>query len=150
MVTPFPGSPHQGISVRLSTVLSIALATPGYAHVYAPGVVQLFPATQLEPDVLIVAARQPLGAPWVDVTERWLAVEVFSRSSRRYDRDFKRDAYLALGVREVWLVDIADKSVDVCRERGAGRVVRDVIRWHITELDRTVEVNLSELFAGLD
>lgn len=48
-------------------------------------------------------------------TEHWLAVEVFSPSSRLYDRDFKRVAYLALGVAEVWLVDVVAKTVEVHR-----------------------------------
>ena len=33
---------------------------------------------------------------WANVTEHWLAVEVLSRSSRFYDREFRRDAYFAL------------------------------------------------------
>jgi Uma2 family endonuclease len=76
-------------------------------------------------------------------------VEVFSRSSRRYDRDFKRDAYLALGVSEVWLVDIGEYSLEVCRAAGGGEVVRDVIEWHLPQLQRTVRIALAEFFAGL-
>jgi len=89
----------------------------------------------------------PLGTPWVAMTGHWLAIEVLSPSSHRYDRDFKRDAYLALGVKEVWLVDIADKSVAVCRERGVETVVRDVIRWRIDASDRIVDVYLQSRFA---
>jgi Uma2 family endonuclease len=149
MVTPLAGSPHQGVATRLAMEIAIALQKPGLAHVYAPGVVQYFPFTQLEPDVLVVPSRFPIGAPWAQMTEHWLAVEVFSRSSHRYDRDFKRDAYLALGVQEVWLVDIRGKSVEVCRAPGAGTVVRDVIDWRIPSLDRAVRIDLAEIFAGL-
>ena len=83
------------------------------------------------------------------MTERWLAVEIMSRSSRRYDRDFKRDAYLALGVHEVWIVDIRDKSVEVCSERGDGELVRDVIAWRVPESGVTIPVELSKIFAGI-
>ncbi|MDQ2666967.1 MAG: Uma2 family endonuclease [Gemmatimonadota bacterium] len=117
MVTPSPGSPHQSVATRLAVELAIALQKPGFAHVYAPGAVQFFPFTQLEPDVLVVSSNSPPDAPWVEMTDKWLAVEVFSASSRRYDRDVKREAYIALGVREVWLVDIADKSEDATTGR---------------------------------
>jgi len=150
MVTPSPGSPHQGIAARLAITLGVALQIPGHAYIYTPGVVQLPPRTQLQPDLLVAPARLPIGAPWVDMKDQWLAVEVLSPSSRRYDRDFKRNAYLDLGVREVWLVDIRDRSVEVCQRRGEGDVVRDVIHWHIAEITQTVDVDLRELFAGLD
>ncbi|CAN5913781.1 Uma2 family endonuclease [soil metagenome] len=149
MVTPSPGSPHQGVATRLAVELAIAVQKPGFAHVYAPGAVQYFPFTQLEPDILVVSSRYPLDAAWVEMTEKWLAVEVFSRSSRRYDRDFKRDAYFALGVSEVWLVDIGENSVEICRAPGGGEVVRDDIEWHLPQLQRTVRIELAELFAGL-
>lgn len=150
MVTPSPGSPHQGIATRLSIRLGLALELSGHVHIYTSGVVTLPPHTQLQPDLLVVPARLPIGAPWVDMTDHWLAVEVLSRSSRRYDRDFKRDAYLDLGVREVWLVDTRDRSMEVCRRRGTGDVVRDMIHWRIPDIAKTVDVDLHELFAGLD
>jgi Uma2 family endonuclease len=84
------------------------------------------------------------------VNEHWLAIEVLSRSSRIYDREFKRDAYFALGVQQVWLVDRADKSVEICRERGAGEVVRGTIRWRVPTLDLIVSISLAEVFAGIE
>ena len=111
--------------------------------------VQLFPFTQLEPDVLVVPSRFPMDAPWVEMTEHWLAVEVLSRSSRRYDRDFKRDAYLALGVKTVWLVEIADRCVDVCDIQGAGRAMRESFDWHVRDPDVNVRIDMDVLFAGL-
>jgi Uma2 family endonuclease len=149
MVTPSPGSPHQGVATLIAAELVIALQKPDHAHVYAPGVVQLFPLTQLEPAVLVVPSRFALDAPWVEMTEHWLAVEVLSPSSRRYDRDFKRDAYLALGVQSVWLVDIADRSIEVCEKKGTGRTMRESFDWYVSAADINVRIHPSELFAGL-
>jgi Uma2 family endonuclease len=84
------------------------------------------------------------------VSEHWLAVEVLSRSSRIYDREFKRDAYFALGVQQVWLVDRSNKSIEVCRARGVGEVVRDTVRWIVPTLDLIIRIPLDEIFAGLD
>jgi Uma2 family endonuclease len=66
-----------------------------------------------------------------------------------YDREFKRDAYLALGVREVWLVDVRDRSIEVCVRRGAGRVIRDALTWSAPDDDASVHVELAELFSGI-
>jgi Uma2 family endonuclease len=149
LVTPAPGLPHQAIATRLSTRLSNAVAVPGHAHVVGPGAIVVPPGTQLEPDILVFPARYRLDAQWQAVDEHWLAVEVISRSSRMYDREFKRDAYFALGVAEMWLVDFRDHSVEVCRRRGPGEIVRDLIRWRVPTLDLVVGVDLSEIFAGL-
>jgi Uma2 family endonuclease len=72
---------------------------------------------------------------------------VLSRSSRIYDREFKRDAYFALGLKQVWLVDWHGRSVEVCTAKGKSSVVRDAIRWRIAGAD--VSVDLHEVFAGL-
>ena len=79
-------------------------------------------------------------------TERWLAVEVLSPSSRVYDRDFKRDAYLSLGVQEVWLVDPTLEEIEVSRPRGQRENVRDLIRWRAPTLDVVVTINLRDVF----
>jgi Uma2 family endonuclease len=71
------------------------------------------------------------------------------RSSRVYDREFTRDAYLALGVREVWLVNVRDRSIEVCLFSGAGRVVRDAVTWTAPDGDVSVHVELAELFSGI-
>jgi Uma2 family endonuclease len=66
-----------------------------------------------------------------------------------YDREFKRDAYLALGVREVWLVDVRDRSIEVCVRKGAGRVVRDALTWSAPDGAVSVQVELEGLFSDI-
>ena len=149
LVTPAPGSEHQLIASRIAHVFLNALQSPGHAFVYLPGAVSFPPRTQLEPDILVVPARYPVSDAWADTTEHWLAVEILSPSSRVYDREFKRDAYLALGVREVWLVDKTDRSVEVSRVRGSSETVRNTIIWRVPTLGIDVRVDLTEVFAGL-
>lgn len=147
LVTPAPRVAHQGVASRLAAAASSALQLTNHAWVMSPGAVVSMPRTQLQPDVLVYPSRFPLSGTWVDISEHWLAVEVLSRSSRVYDREFKRDAYLALGVQEVWLVDIEKRCVEVSRERGECMMVRDELVWH-TPVGVDVVVNLAELFAG--
>lgn len=150
LVTPAPSIAHQLIASRLAHVFMNALQGPGHAFIYLPGAVSFPPRTQLEPDILVVPARYPLSEKWADTTEHWLAVEILSPSSRVYDREFKRDAYLALGVHEVWLVDKTDRSVEVSRVPGKHETVRDAILWRVPTLDLDVPVDLSEVFAGIE
>src|SRR5690349_3844784 len=144
IVTPAPRLVHQIVASRLLQALGTPLA--GIAHVVGPGVVVRIPGTQLEPDVLVFPSRFAPSQSWGDVTEHWLAVEVLSRSSRIYDREFKRDAYFALGVQQVWLVDIEERSVDAWFARSEHDIVRDIIRWRVPTTGRVVAINLAGIF----
>ena len=148
LVTPSPGSAHQGVAAGLAALFASHILARRI-RLFSPGVVTTPPLTQLEPDLLIVPPRFALGTPWAEIGEHWLAVEILSRSSRVYDREFKRDAYLALGVREVWLVDLRDRSIEVCTQPGEGRLVRDAVTWSTPDGDVSVHVELAELFDGI-
>jgi Uma2 family endonuclease len=145
LVSPGPGLPHQRVAARIQRELFAALK-PGLACVTGPGTVELWPKTHLEPDILVFPARFPMTARWADVNEHWLAVEVLSRGSHMYDREFKRDAYLALGVREVWLVDRREQCVEVCRAKGVVEIVRDVLRWRAPVGDVELQIEVPKLF----
>jgi Uma2 family endonuclease len=147
LVTPQASATHQIVASRIHVKLAVALQQVGLAHVVSPGAVVQLPRTQLQPDILVYPARFSPTTDWRKVTEHWLAVEVFSRSSRIYDREFKRDAYLALGLPQVWLVDWHERFVEVCTANETSRVISDAIRWRVAGID--VVVNLREVFAGL-
>jgi Uma2 family endonuclease len=127
----------------------VGIDSAGGVHVVARGVVSRPPRTQLEPDVLVYPARVPISAPWSAITEHWLAVEIFSPSSKIYDREFKRGAYLTLGVKEVWLVDADERTVEVSRPNGVVEVIRDRLEWAIPGTDRNVTIELDDLFEGI-
>ena len=147
LVTPHAAAGHQVVANRIQFEVSASLQKPGLAHVVGPGAVVRMPRTQLQPDILVYPARFSPKTDWRNITEHWLAVEVLSRSSRVYDRDFKRDAYFALGLRQVWLVDWRERLVEVCTTRARRRVVRDTIRWRVAGTE--VAIDLREIFAGL-
>ena len=149
LVTPAPAAIHQLVASRFQVELAIGLMRPGHAHVVGPGAVVRKPRTQLQPDILVYPSRFKPTLDWPKITEHWLAVEVLSRSSRIYDRDFKRDAYFALGVEQVWLVDWREQVVEVCTGAGRTRRVRDVIRWRVETAGTTVMIDLAEVFAGI-
>lgn len=150
LVTPSPSYAHQVIISRLQLRLMQAVMIEGAALVVSPGAITVAPRTQLEPDILVHPARYCLAAKWEEIDEHWLAVEVMSRSSRVYDRETKRDAYIALGVQEVWLVDRWNKVVEVSRAGEPAEVVRDVLHWRVRTLEREVAISLMDVFVDAE
>ena len=147
LVTPAPRAVHQIVVARIQHRLTAAVGSSAY--VVGPGAISVPPGTQLQPDILVYPSRFSPTTDWLNVDEHWLAVEVLSRSSRMYDREFKRDAYFALGVREVWLVDVVKQCVEVCRSRGAGEVVSDTVEWMVPATKLATRVPLAEIFQGV-
>jgi Uma2 family endonuclease len=148
LVTPSPGLPHQSVAMRLSVLLAEFLRPEAGVEVWGPGVVQIEPDFQCEPDILV--GRFPPDADWASMTDRRLAVEVSGVGSRVYDREYKRDAYLSVGVAEVWLLDLALQAVLVSR---AGEPAKDVlhrtsVRWR-SPAGRELVFDVPSLFAGL-
>lgn len=150
LVTPQAALVHQAIAARLVAALFEVVQKPGYAWVLGPGAVIRPPNTQLQPDLLVIPARFSLSAGWKKVTEHWLAVEILSPSSRVYDRDFKRDAYFALGVREVWIVDPRKKTVEVSQNAGGFELITTQLEWTPPVPDVRLTLDLNDLFAGLE
>jgi len=150
LVTPQAAFGHQAVAFRIASALDTFLGAGTHGRVVAPGAVEIRPKTHLEPDVLVVPARFPLSSKWSDIRDWWLAVEVFSPSSVIYDRDFKRNAYLALGVAEVWLVDLDEREVFVSRRGGPTDLrCRERLVWTPAEMPEPLELNLATVFAGL-
>jgi Uma2 family endonuclease len=147
LVTPAPSMQHQVIATRLANILSNAVGSA--AHVVAFGAIQLGDKTQFLPDVLVVPSSYPPSANWRDIHGWWLAIEVMSRSSRAYDREVKRGAYLMLGVEEYWLVDPRTKSIEIWKP-GEPRptTVADVFEWRPRSLQRTIVIDLAKVFAA--
>src|SRR5829696_6375964 len=75
-------------------------------------------STYLEPDMMYVSRelRQEMGTKR---TSADIVFEFLSRSTSVYDRTTKADTYLALGVRELWLIDPVTATIEV---RHAGKV----------------------------
>ncbi len=145
-----PALPHQIVATRIAGAFLQALKAEPGALVTAPGVVRLPPKTELPPDILVSRKPGP-GSTWDDVTEHWLAVEVLSPASRLYDRTYKRDAYLQLGVAEVWLVDLEARRVFVSstQPKRTDEPCTEVVTWRSPDMGTTVEISLAELFADI-
>jgi Uma2 family endonuclease len=150
LVTPAPMPPHQVVIAELMGDITLYVKSAGLARVVSPGAVEIAPKTHLEPDLLVFPATEPLNQKWAAIRRWWLAVEVFSDSSVIYDRDFKRDAYLAMGVAEVWLVDWWDRAVYVSRGGAPKDVLhRETLSWHPAGMPDPLHFDLEHIFRDL-
>ncbi len=116
-----PSTQHQLISGELFAQLHAYLADKKCRVISAPFDVRLFEekndrpedvTTVVEPDLVVVCDPSKLddrgckGAPD-------LVIEILSPSTRRHDRLIKWELYQRAGVREYWIVDPEDKTVQV-------------------------------------
>lgn len=121
LMAPAPSRAHQGISMELSRQFANYLEGKKCKAYHAPFDVRLFEQegdnpedvdTVVEPDITIVCDLSKLddrgckGAPD-------MVVEILSPSTQRHDRLVKLGLYQRAGVREYWIVDLAEKSVQV-------------------------------------
>ena len=85
----------------------------------------------------------------LSLRERWLVVEVLSRSTQLYDRTYKVPAYHALGAPEVWLVDVDRRRVEVWRPGSAEpSYVTDVLTWQAPTRDVPLRIDVAALLVG--
>ena len=114
VMTPAPSVTHQIVVANLYRLL-FAGCPPELQVLFAPLDVVLSPDTVLEPDLLV--------APKVDFTDRdlpkapLLAVEVLSRSTRRFDPTLKRKIFEEAGCPAYWVVDPDTPSLTVWEMR---------------------------------
>lgn len=150
LVTPSPGAPHQLVATRITVALAGLVAGWPDVMVASPGVIIVRPKVELQPDVLVF--RKPRGETrWENFTEHLLAVGIQSPSTKVYDREYKRPAYLSLGVHEVWRVDLDREIVFVSRQGGPiDEPHADELRWEPPGLGRSFTLDVRSLFRDLD
>jgi Uma2 family endonuclease len=140
---------HQGVTARIvAALVGFASEWPDIL-VASPGVILIRPSLELEPDVLVFR-RPPGETKWERFTEHLLAVEVESRSTKIYDRDYKRPAYLSLGVNEVWRVDLDRRLFLVSKPDGStDEAHAEEVRWEPPGLGRAFTLGLRSIFRDL-
>src|SRR5688500_18935947 len=115
-MVPPPNPPHGDVDSHMNDSLTAFLRTNKIEgkvhHPPEPIYVRAEGSTYLEPDMMFVSKelRQRRGAKR---TSADIVFEYLSRSTNVYDRTTKADTYLALGVRELWLIDPFTETLEV-------------------------------------
>src|SRR6266566_8749142 len=102
--------------------------------------------TYLEPDLMYVSDELKAQMTPGRRTRADIVVEIVSPSNAEYDRKTKSDTYRAMGVREMWLVELERKEVEVrCFETGKTAVYKlgDVLR---SEVLSKLEIPVAAVF----
>ena len=157
-MVPAPNPPHGKFAARMTKALVrfiLENKIDGDVH-HPPEPIyrRADGSTYLEPDMMYVSNE--LSAQMGDKrTSAEIVFEYLSRSTRIYDKTTKADTYLALGVRELWLIDPVSVTVQV-RHAGerAGFPVWETCTYSLGQSAKSRvlegwEVSVDELFAGL-
>lgn len=147
LVTPQAAFSHQEVATRVLMALRAYCAHHGVGIVVGPGAIP-HGASELQPDVQVVAGAPALRSQWSELSTPLLVVEVLSDSTRRRDLGIKRDAYIAWGIPEYWVVDLDERSVRVWRVgEPAVAVITEMLRWQPLAVLPAFELELRALFA---
>jgi Uma2 family endonuclease len=122
MVVHSPASPrHDDVAGFLRFLMRFCAAAREQGKVLGPdSLVHLATCRKFAPDIFfLVQRRVPRRLPRKQFEiPPDLVVEVLSPSNRADDLEDKRPAYREAGVRELWLVDLANDEIIVDRKRG--------------------------------
>ena len=157
-MVPPPTTPHDSVDARFNLALAKFILDNNIngeiLHPRAPIYRRSEASTYLEPDMMYVSSelRERMGTKR---TTADIVFEYLSKSTALYNRTKKADAYLALDVRELWLVDPVTVTIEV-RHASTHEGVRvwETITYSRGEHARSRvldgwEVSVDKIFAGL-
>ena len=115
-IVPPPQEPHDDVDARMNrTLMKFVLENNIEGDVYHPHAAiwkRAKGSTYLEPDMMFISKE--LRAKMRDERQSAdIVFEYLSPSRKTYDRTTKADTYLALGVRELWLIDPVAMTIEV-------------------------------------
>jgi Uma2 family endonuclease len=119
-VTPPPPETHDHVIKRLIRLLTrYLIQTDDKGDLLVPrAAIWTSGRTHLEPDLFYLSAERVARQKLKHRESADLVIEVISRGSAVYDRNKKAETYAALGIRELWLVDEIERTVEVRRQTG--------------------------------
>ena len=155
---PPPDPPHGNVDSRLNKSLVRFLTSNNIeGEVLHPreGIYRdVALATYLEPDMMYVS-EELITQMGKKRTSADIVFEYSSKSTASYDQTTKADTYLALGVRELWLIDSENILIEVRHARMLeSQPVWEIRRygrgeWAESEVLKGWRVSVNELFQGL-
>lgn len=157
-MVPPPKSPHEDIGARMNrAIMKFVIANNIEGDVHHPHAAiwrRARGSTYLEPDMMYISKE--LRARMGDKRRTAdIVFEYLSPSTQIYDRTTKADTYLALGVKELWLVDPVTATIKVRYARNNTKTLTWE-RWIFPRGERARsrvldgwEVSVDEIFDGL-
>lgn len=154
IMTPAPTTYHQGISMRLELKLATFVIEKDLGMVYyAPVDVYLEETENYQPDIIYISKdRLHIIEPAMVKGAPDLIIEILSPSTAYYDLREKFKVYARHGVKEYWIVDPHEQSIEVYRgEEGEFKQIQRVEKEGKVQsvVLRCFEVEIKDIFVKL-
>lgn len=149
VMTPAPAPLHQLLVQAIFLRLDRHMRTTGVGTaMLSPADLSLGEDEILQPDLFVYPrAVTPKLRRWTDISILYLAVEVLSPSTARYDRTLKRKRYQRAGVPEYWIVDPDARVIERWRpEDERPEVLSEGMTWQPAEGVEPLVLDLPALF----
>lgn len=138
------GSRHAGTVDQLANLLKTAVGT--HAIVAAQRPLRLGNQSEPEPDILALKPRADFYKHRHPTPADVLLLIEVADSSLRYDREIKLPLYAKHGIADVWLVDLENNELQVCREPVAGNYTDVAVS---TQSEKTALSQLPGIYVDL-
>lgn len=124
-MSPRPTFNHNRAAFKIAALFDRYLEGRKYTTIADGTDLYLTEEDRFIPDMMVVCDRSKIQSDGVHGAPD-LVVEVLSPSTAKRDRGCKKDTYEKCGVQEYWLVNPADKSVEIHRLEGQSYVLFDI------------------------
>ncbi len=129
--TPAPSYEHQQLVEVLAERLWPYVSAHRLGRLQFPrSIVRFARHSEVEPDLMVRPTPLWRLTSWADAPRPILVVEVLSGTTRRRDRIEKRRLYVEEGIPEYWIVDRADRLIQVVRPGEDDTEVSTHLVWH--------------------
>jgi Uma2 family endonuclease len=153
LLVPAPNLRHQRILRELEVALCIYLRSHPLGEIFfSPCDVVLSEINVVQPDLIFVSTERMTILTEANIQgSPDLVVEILSPSTQQRDRGIKQNLYARYGVREYWIVNPENKTVEVFSWTETGYHIEAVVQEGCmlnSDLFPDLNIKLSEIFAG--
>jgi Uma2 family endonuclease len=145
-VTPPPNQEHETIASRLTDILAPHVRAHGLGLVYRPRAVFRYKESEVEPDLMVRQPPRGRKEEWENAPFPILIVEILSDSTRRRDRNQKREFYVDAEIPEYWIVDPAQRNITVVRPGAEDFVASESLAWTPPGASQPLTLPVSSVF----
>jgi Uma2 family endonuclease len=147
-MTPPPGHPHNQAAADLIQQLVNALTRSGCrGQIFVPrAAIWVDDDTYLEPDLMYISDELKSQMDPKHWTRADIVIEILSPKTEVYARTTKSDTYRAMGVREMWLVDVEGKQIEVRNFEKGRTAVFKAAQGLRSDILPGIEIPLTALF----
>ena len=116
------GAQHVNLVNRLTKIFVLAVGDLGVVSIQNP--VTLPPHSEPQPDIAVLKQSIDGAAPSLPRAEDVLLLIEVADTTLAYDRTTKLKIYAQAGIREMWIVNVQAKSIEIYQEPSANGYLR--------------------------